>query len=114
MNSNDRNHPASNSLSKPAEIDDVIPYFLKLPTENIVVLKFLLESYEGFGELRTLNREKGEVVILAAPDLLEELQAVLASAIDITQHREIAVPQSCKDDWLLSELLAEQKESSIP
>ena len=39
---------------KSVEDDNITPLFLKLPAEEIVTLKFLLESYEGFGELRTL------------------------------------------------------------
>lgn len=112
MNGSDRNHPATPSVPLQAQIDDVVPYFLKLPTENIVILKFLLESYEGLGELRTLNREKGEIVILAAPDLFEDLRAILESSLHLTQHREIAAPESCKDDWLLSELLSEDEVDS--
>jgi hypothetical protein len=83
---------------------DVTAIFLKLPTSNIVLLKFLLESYEGFGELRTLDREKGEVVILAMPDTAEELRNVLAASGDALACREIAAPEYCQGDWLLAEL----------
>ena len=88
---------------KSVEDDNITPLFLKLPAEEIVTLKFLLESYEGFGELRTLDRERGEVVILAMPDLLPELKAMLETVKDMLRLREIPAPASLKGDWLLSE-----------
>ena len=85
------------------EDDTITPLFLKLPAEEIVTLKCLLESYEDFGELRTLDRERGEVVILAMPDLLIELRAMLDSVQDLLRLREIPPPDSLEGDWLLSE-----------
>ncbi len=106
MKSRDRNRAAQVSSEKEETADkdlpDIVALFLKLPAENIVVLRFLLESYEGFGELRTLNRDRGEVVILAAPDTELELRAALESATHLTQHREIPPPSSLAEDWLLN------------
>lgn len=56
-----------------------IPIFLKLPPKNIVFLKFILESYEGLGIVRTLNRPSGEVVILALKDTQKTIFELLAS-----------------------------------
>ena len=87
---------------------DAATIFLKLPTENIVLLKFLLESYEGFAELRTLHRERGEVVLLAAPDLESELLAFLDSTADMVGHRRIEPPETVTEDWLFASVKEEQ------
>jgi hypothetical protein len=82
--------------------DKISLLFLKLPAEEIVTLKFLLESYEGLGELRTLDCERGEVVILAIPDTVADLRAMLNSVKEMLKFREIPEPSSLEGDWLLA------------
>jgi|GEM_PF-5718581 len=55
------------------------PVFIKLSSENIVRLKFLLESYEGLGLMRTLNPDRGEIVILATSTTAKYLTGLLDS-----------------------------------
>lgn len=80
----------------------ILPLFLKLPIENVVLLKNYLESYEGLGELRTLDREQGEVVILAIQDTIAEVRSLVASVKTELNIIEIAQPESVKNDWLLN------------
>ncbi|MCB0324823.1 MAG: DUF4911 domain-containing protein [Bdellovibrionales bacterium] len=82
--------------------DDIRPLFLKLPPEHIVLLKNLLESYEGLAEIRTLDRETGEIVLLALPDTEATLRSVLDSEQPSLAFRYIPTPSSVAADWLLS------------
>lgn len=84
---------------------DLAPIFLKLPPQKIVYLKFILESYEGLGELRTLNSNSGEVVILAIRETKENLDQLLNSLKQELSLCQILPPYSMKGDWLLSEEL---------
>lgn len=82
--------------------DTIAPVFLKLPTERIVLLKCLLESYEGLAEIRTLDRDKGEIVLLALPDTEATLKAVLEAEQAALGFRYIPPPPSLANDWLLA------------
>ena len=82
---------------------DCIPIYLKLPPEKIVELKLLLETYEGIGELRTLNNRKGEVVILAVKDTESTVHKLLADTKEQLELREIEKPEDLSGDWLLGE-----------
>ena len=82
--------------------DKILPLFLKLPIENVVHLKCYLESYEGLGELRTLDRDKGEVVILAIEDTIADVRSFVASVQVELDIVEIDQPESVKNDWLLN------------
>ena len=53
------------------------PIFLKIRPEDIVRLKFVLESYEHLGVLRTLRKEDGIVAIFALEDTRPDVEKVL-------------------------------------
>ncbi len=80
------------------------PLFLKLPPDNIVRLKFTIESYEGIGVVRTLNSNTGEVVILALDDTVNTVREVVETIKDDLSMRYIPPPESIEEDWLLKEL----------
>jgi Domain of unknown function (DUF4911) len=81
--------------------DRIRPIFLKLPTENIVLLKFTVESYDGLGIVRTINPEAGEVVILAIDDTEADVRKVLAGLMEELKIQETSMPEFLGDDWLL-------------
>ena len=79
------------------------PFYLKLPPARIVDLKFLLESYEGLGILRTLNRKTGFVVILALQDSKADIERFIADVGERLEMRLVAPPpQAENEDWLLA------------
>ncbi len=80
--------------------------FLKIPAQNIVLLKFILESYEGLCVLRTLNSARGEVVLIALPDTVETLEKVLENLESLTGFRKIPAPSKLDEDWLLREFFS--------
>ncbi len=78
------------------------PIFLKLPTENIVELIFVLENYEGIGVVHTLSADQGEVVILAVSDSNEILDEILKDVGPRLGIRAIPRPELAEEHWLLS------------
>lgn len=96
--------------------EDIATIYLKIPVNQIVLLKFLLESYEGIAELRTLkitggkaqpfpaeNSPTGEavVVILATTDTLDTVQKMLDGEKKSLAWQVIPRPAELKGDWLL-------------
>lgn len=75
--------------------------FLRIPTDKIVELNFLLESYDGLAIMRTLDATHGEVVVLTSVELMHIVAEFIDSVrmqLDILQ---IEQPKSLASDWLL-------------
>ena len=77
------------------------PIYIKLPPSKIVLLKFLLESYEGIAELRTLDKDQALVVLLALKDTLNTVRNLLESEKEILCWEELQNPPNLEGDWLL-------------
>lgn len=81
-------------------------YFALRP-EDIAYVKFVLESYDGVGIIRTVDRKKAIIVALVVEDFLTTAEALFKSfqkEIDIV---EIPRPSAIADDWLMQELATE-------
>ena len=79
---------------------DLIEIYLRVRREDIALLKFVVESYEGIGIVRTLDRKRATVVVLAMPDAIDHVRAVLDSLRDEMAWYEIPPPAE-QDDWLM-------------
>lgn len=95
---------------KSGESENLIPVFLRIDPQHIAELKFTLESYEGLGIVRTLDAERGDIVILALRDTHETLKLLLADLSPRLSFREIPPPESLKGDWLLYETYGDSRE----
>ena len=82
---------------------DLIEIYLRLQREDIALLKFVIEAYEGIGIVRTIDRKKATVAVLAMPDLLHHVQAVLESLREHMDWYEIPQPEE-QDDWLMQKV----------
>ena len=82
---------------------DLIEIYLRLQREDIALLKFVIEAYEGIGIVRTIDRKKATVAVLAMPDLLHHVQAVLESLREHMDWYEIPRPEE-QDDWLMQKV----------
>ena len=60
-------------------MQDVVPVFLVVPRAEIGYVKFIFESYEGLAVLRTIDRQRGLLVVLAVPDGLDQVRLVVSS-----------------------------------
>ena len=90
---------------------DCTPIFFRLPPRNIVQIKNILETYDGMtGELRTLNAEKGEIVVFAMSDTEQNVRGLVLSLSEELEIKEVEPPEDIKGgDWLLDSYLGEMK-----
>lgn len=81
--------------------------YLELSPEHIAYVKFIFESYEEVGIIRTVDRDRAVVVLLAMNDFVDSARRILASIQNDIPLREIPRPADIKDDWFMIELIAE-------
>jgi hypothetical protein len=79
---------------------DLIEIYLRVQREDIALLKFVIESYEEVGIIRTIDRKKATVVVLAMPDFVDHVWAILNSLREHMDWYEIPPPGE-QDDWLM-------------
>jgi hypothetical protein len=81
--------------------------YLEVAAEHIAYVKFIFESYEEVGIIRTMDRKKAIIVLLAMNDFVAVARSILASLEKEIPLREIARPAIIQDDWLMAELATE-------
>ena len=81
--------------------------YMETIPEHIAYVKFIFESYEEVGIIRTIDRKKAIIVLLAMNDFLDTARAILESLKGDVPLREIPPPPDSSDDWLMAELTAE-------
>lgn len=79
---------------------DVEHIFLRVRREDIAYIKFVIESYEGVGIVRTIDRHAAVIVILATPDFADTARHIVAAIADRVPCQEISRPPEAADDWL--------------
>ena len=84
--------------------------YLEIPPEYIAYVKFIFESYEEVGIIRTADRKKAVIVLLAMNDFLVTARKILDSLKAEVPLREIARPADLTDDWFMAELAADPSE----
>ena len=78
--------------------------YLEIPPEHIAYVKFIFESYEEVGIIRTVDRQKAVIVLLAMPDFADAARNILDSIKNDVPVREISRPANAHDDWFMAEL----------
>jgi len=73
------------------ELHDI---YLELPSEQIAYVKFIFESYEDIGIIRTVDRKKAIIVLLAMDAFLDNARAILASLEKEIPLRQIPRPRA--------------------
>jgi Domain of unknown function (DUF4911) len=81
-------------------------YFTLRP-EDIAYVKFVLESYDGVGIIRTVDRKQAVIVALVVEDFLATARALFAALKNEIDIAEISRPTEIGDDWLMQELATE-------
>ena len=84
--------------------------YLEVPPEHIAYVKFIFESYEEIGIIRTIERHKAIIVLLAMPDFTDIARDILQSIKKDVPLREIPRPADTQDDWLMAELASESED----
>lgn len=82
----------------------MVPIYLEICPSDIAYIKFILESYEEVGIIRTIDRKKAIIVLLAVSDFIEVARAIVKSLQQEVTLIEIPPPPDLSDDWLMTEL----------
>jgi len=82
--------------------------FLELLPEDIAYLKFIMESYEGVGIVRTVDQKRAIVDLLVVEDFMQTALSILASLQQEVCIVEIPRPPDIGEDWLLKEMATEE------
>ena len=82
----------------------LVPIYLEIRPPDIAYIKFILESYEEVGIIRTIDRKKAVIVLLAVTDFVEVARAIINSLQQEIMLIEIPPPPDLSDDWLMTEL----------
>jgi Domain of unknown function (DUF4911) len=83
---------------------NLVPIYLEICPPDIAYIKFVLESYEEVGIIRTIDRKRAVIVLLAAGDFVEVARAIIESLQQEITLIEIPPPPDLSDDWLMTEL----------
>jgi hypothetical protein len=81
--------------------------YLETPARHIAYVKFIFESYEEVGIIRTIDRKRAVIVLLAMRDFVETARAILESIKQDIPLQEVSPPPGIPADWFMNELAAE-------
>lgn len=82
----------------------VLPVYMRVAPADIAYLKFLFESYEEIGLVRTVDRHQAIIVVLIAEDYEADARAVVAELQATLGCEILERPPPDPDDWLMAEL----------
>ncbi len=83
---------------------DLREIYLEIAPEHIAYVKFIFESYEEVGIIRTVDRKKSIIVLLAMPDFVDAAHEIIDSLKQDIPLAEIPRPADLSDDWFMVEL----------
>ena len=83
---------------------DLHEIYLAIRPEDIAYVKFIFESYEGVGIIRTVDRKKAVIVLMVVEDFLSTARLILDSLKKEVSINEIPRPVEIGEDWLLKDL----------
>jgi hypothetical protein len=78
--------------------------FFEILPEDIAYVKFIFESYEGVGIIRTIDQKKAIIDLMVVDDFQETARSIIASLNNEVPLRVISRPPDIGNDWLLREL----------
>jgi hypothetical protein len=83
---------------------ELIEIYLETRPEHIAYIKFIFESYEEVGIVRTVDRQKSVIVLLVMPDFVSVARKIIESLEAEIPLFETPRPSQLSDDWLLLDL----------
>ncbi len=86
---------------------DLQLFYLETPPQHIAYVKFIFESYEEVGIVRTIERKKAIIVVLAMRDFAAAAREIIESIKQDIPLLEIPPPIDSADDWFMNELARE-------
>jgi hypothetical protein len=73
---------------------DTVQWYFKINRRDIAYMKFILESYEGLGVLRTIDARSGVVEVMVPPGLEKDMEMVLQGLGDEISIDRIEYPST--------------------
>jgi hypothetical protein len=92
---------ADTGLTTMVDVGGIEPIFLRVAPIDIAMVKFVFESYEGVGIVRTLDKQAAIIVALISRDFLADAHAIVADLQKRIALEVIEAPPDAGDDWLL-------------
>lgn len=86
--------------------------YLRVRRQDIAYVKFIVESYELLGIIRTVDPREAVIVLLVLEDSLALARDVLGALAGEVPLEEIPRPADLGDDWLLGELATAEPDGS--
>lgn len=78
------------------------PRYLRVAPQDIALVKFVFESYEGVGIVRTLDRHAATIVALISRDFRADADAIVADLAARIPLAVIPAPADAGEDWLIA------------
>jgi len=78
--------------------------YLQVTPADIALIKFLFESYEGVGIVRTVDPRVAIIVVLVVADFLPVFREIIRDLQAHIAFVEIDAPPIDPDDWLMREV----------
>jgi uncharacterized protein DUF4911 len=94
----------SASRAATREPTELVEVYVRLAPEDIAYLKFVIESYETVGFLRTIDPKAATLALYLVPDFADVGQAILESVAREIPIERIPKPADLGDDWLVAEI----------
>ncbi len=82
-------------------VKDLCEIYVRLAPQDIAYLKFIFESYETVGFLRTIDPRQATLVVFLVPDFTEVGLRILDSVAREIDIERIPRPADLGDDWLV-------------
>jgi hypothetical protein len=82
-------------------VKDLCEIYVRLAPQDIAYLKFIFESYETVGFLRTIDPRAATLVVFLVPDFAEVGRQILDSVSREIRVERIERPADLGDDWLV-------------
>jgi len=83
------------------DIGGLEPIYLRVAPVDIALVKFVFESYEGVGIVRTLDRHAAIIVALISRDFLADAHGIVADLQTRIACQVIDPPAEAGEDWLI-------------
>jgi len=80
------------------------PIYLRIKPSDIALAKFLFESYEGVGIVRTVDAKTAVIVVLVVQDFLPVAREILRDLQARIDCGEVAAVPCAADDSLMREV----------
>lgn len=84
--------------------------YLEVLPRDIAYVKFIFESYEDVGIIRTVDRKKAIIVLLAVDDFAATARAIVEALKQEVWLQEVPRPEDMNEDWFMLEMANESSQ----